>query len=57
MIERRKECPKCKGTLLARLGNIIYCLNSSCDWAIQSKRKDDKEIIPEIHTLKHLWEQ
>jgi len=45
MTERRKECPKCKGTLLARLGNIIYCLNSVCDWAIQSKREDDKNIL------------
>ena len=44
MNERNNKCPKCGSGLLARIGKIIYCLESSCDWAIQSKRKEDEQI-------------
>lgn len=51
-MEKRKDktCPKCGSQLLAREGKFIFCLNFSCNWAVQSQRDTDKEIksVPEI---------
>jgi uncharacterized Zn finger protein (UPF0148 family) len=46
MDERRilKKCPKCGYNLLARDGCVIICLDSNCDWAVQSKRQEDSNI-------------
>jgi hypothetical protein len=54
MKNRNNCCPKCKSNLLARCDNKIFCLSSSCDWSIEPKREEDKEI-PEIHNLEYLW--
>jgi hypothetical protein len=43
-IKRNNCCPKCGSNLIARIWKIIYCLDNNCDWAIQSKRKEDLEI-------------
>lgn len=54
--ERRKykNCPKCGNGLLAREGKFIFCLMSNCDWAIQSKRSEDKNIKT-IGDIKKDW--
>jgi len=44
MTERISGCPKCKSKLIAREGRFIFCLESSCNWAVQGQRKTDKEI-------------
>ncbi len=49
-------CPTCGYHLLARSNDTIFCLNSGCDWHIESKRSKDKEVIPEINNLKKMWQ-
>jgi len=49
-------CPLCGFHLMARCGDTIFCLNSGCEWHIEMKRKDDTEKVPEIHTLKKIWQ-
>jgi len=43
-IARADSCPKCKSKLLARAGIFIFCTEHSCDWAVQSKRKEDIRV-------------
>lgn len=52
---RNNCCPKCGGKLLARCGDKIFCLDSSCEWFVISKREDDKKL-PDIHELKDNWQ-
>jgi len=54
-MERNECCPKCGSSLLARIWKIIYCLNSSCDFAVQSKRESDKDI-KSIQELQQEWQ-
>lgn len=49
-------CPTCGYELIARCDNKIYCLRSGCSWSTAIKRKDDTEVIPEIHNLKKIWQ-
>lgn len=44
MEERKHECPKCHSKLLARKDNKIICTEYHCDWEIESKRAEDKDI-------------
>jgi ribosomal protein L37AE/L43A len=43
-ISRENICPKCKSRILAREGIFIFCTEHTCDWAVQSKRKEDVQI-------------
>ena len=56
MQNRANCCPKCGSNLLAKIWKIIYCLKDDCDWAVQSKRKDD-EKIETINEQKDKWYQ
>lgn len=51
MTPRNKCCPKCNSKLLARQNDEIICLNYGCNWSIDSKREEDKEI-PTLGYLK-----
>ena len=51
-MERNKCCPICKSKLLCRENDNIICL--SCDWKIESKRGEDKEI-KEVHEVIDDW--
>jgi len=42
--KRTNVCPKCGSKIIVRQGIFIFCTESSCDWAIQSKRKEDIQI-------------
>jgi len=53
--ERKNQCPKCGGNLLARSDNKIICLNPSCNWFIESKRKGDGSL-PDFNELKSNWQ-
>jgi hypothetical protein len=57
MIDKRGKqiCPKCGYHLLARENmNKIFCLRNNCNWSIEPKREEDKDL-PEIHNLEYLW--
>ena len=54
MKDRSGTCPKCGSYLLARESKFIFCLESGCNWAVQGKRKDDKDIT-DIQKLKEDW--
>jgi len=56
MKERKNCCPVCGYKLIARSDNKIFCLRSGCEWFVDARRKDDMEKVPEIHTLKRLWQ-
>ena len=47
-------CPKCGSSLLARVDDKVVCLNFGCEWIIEGKREEDKQL-PEIHEIKRLW--
>jgi len=55
MIERKGCCPKCGYRLLARKDNLIICLSTTCNWSIESKRKEDNEL-KYIAQLKEEWQ-
>jgi len=45
MQERRsRKCPKCGSEFLCRQNDKIICLNYGCNWNIEAKRNEDKEI-------------
>lgn len=54
MINRKRCCPRCGCKLLARDNDRIFCLASDCEWDIESKRAEDKDI-QEIHETKDNW--
>ncbi len=53
--DRRMDngCPKCNFKLLARRDDKIICLR--CDWEIEAKRKQDKDIS-DYNDIKKDWQ-
>lgn len=41
---RENRCQKCGSKLLYRKNNIICCAVTGCDWSVEAKRVNDKEI-------------
>ena len=55
MRERRSyKCPKCGYHLLAREDGKVICLNYTCNWSTDVRRKEDYERI-DIAYLKKEW--
>jgi len=56
LCDRRQitSCPICGFTLLARDGNNKICLRNGCDWKVEAKRAEDKNI-PTIQELRKDW--